>query len=51
LNGISEGADVAGDHALDLFKVIFVHFNLYYRVPLSSLGFGEQFPRIFDLVP
>jgi len=42
LNGISEGANVAGDHALDLFKVIFVHLYLHYRGPLSSLDFGGQ---------
>jgi hypothetical protein len=28
LNGVSEGTDMARDHALDLFKVIFVHFYL-----------------------
>jgi hypothetical protein len=40
LNGISEGVDVAGDHALDLSKVIFVHFYLPYRGPLSSFKKG-----------
>jgi hypothetical protein len=44
LNGISEGTNMAGDHAVDLFKIVFVHF-------LPPKKSGKTGKKTGDIIP